>query len=158
MAANRHPRLTPELHRQIVAAIRAGGYPHVAAQAFGVGAAAWDEWLRRGMAPAARPLYRWFARDVQQAHAQARLRAEINVHGEAPRLWLQHGPGRDRADSPGWAGAVQPAAVTTTQINPLLQPELLDLVRTVRDLFADAPEAQQKVGRWAVEHGVRIAG
>src|SRR5438094_6168105 len=110
MAATRHTRLTLELHRQIVAAIRAGGYPHIAAQAFGVPAVVWDEWLRRGTAPAARPPYRWFARDVQQAHAQARLRAEIHVLGEAPKLWLEHGPGRDRADCPGWAGAVKPAA------------------------------------------------
>src|SRR5262245_59434222 len=51
---SRQPRLTLELHRQIAAAIRAGGFPHIAAQAFGVPAPVWDNWLRRGTARGAR--------------------------------------------------------------------------------------------------------
>jgi hypothetical protein len=140
---SRQPRLTLELHRQIAAAIRAGGFPHIAAQAFGVPAPVWDVWLRRGAARGAREPTRSLVQDVNQAHAQARLRAEINVHGEAPRIWLEHGPGRDRADCPGWAGTVQ-AAPAASERNPLLEPGTLEVIHIVQGLLAEFPEPRAK--------------
>jgi hypothetical protein len=147
---SRQPRLTLELHRQIAAAIRAGGFPHIAAQAFGVPAPVWDVWLRRGTARGAREPTRSLVQDVHQAHAQARLRAEINVHAEAPRIWLEHGPGRDRADCPGWAGAVQ-AAPTAAERNALCQSGTLEVIHIVQGLLREFPEPRAKFDRWVDE-------
>ena len=77
------PPLTDELARGILAAIRAGGFPHVAAAAYGVDAALWERWLRRGRRKHAREPYRSFARQVEQAQAQARLRAVLAPYPEA---------------------------------------------------------------------------
>ena len=78
MSAKRF-RLTPALRSQIVAGIRAGGYPHVAAEAWGVPKETFDDWLKRGVAADAREPYRSFAKEVRQAQAQARLRAEMAI-------------------------------------------------------------------------------
>ena len=40
--------LTPELQGRIVAFVRAGGYPHVAAEAAGVPRHVFERWLKRG--------------------------------------------------------------------------------------------------------------
>src|SRR5437762_13230908 len=88
-------RLTPQLRSQIVAGVRAGGYPHVAAEAWGVPRAIFDLWLERGQAKDGREPYASFARDVQTAYAQARLRAELAVFEDDPKVWLAHGPGRE---------------------------------------------------------------
>jgi len=147
---SRQSRLTLELHRQIAAAIRAGGFPHISAQAFGVPAPVWDVWLRRGTARGAREPARSLVQDVNQAHAQARLRAEINVHAEAPRIWLEHGPGRDRADCPGWAGAVE-AAPAAEEHNALLQSGTLEVIHIVQRLLNEFPEPRTRFDRWVDE-------
>jgi hypothetical protein len=149
-AMSRQPRLTLEMHRQIAAAIRAGGFPHIAAQAFGVPQPVWDVWLRRGTAPGAREPTRSLVQEVHQAHAQARLKAEISVHGEAPRIWLEHGPGRDRADCPGWAGAVQ-AAPAAGERNPLLEPGTLELIHYVKGLLDEFPEPRARFDQMLVQ-------
>ena len=46
---SRRIQLTPPIVKQIVAGIRAGAYPHVAAEAAGVPAATFADWLQRGM-------------------------------------------------------------------------------------------------------------
>ena len=100
--------LTPALQERIVASLRAGGYPTIAAQAWGVPPRVFRVWLRRG--ESAHPLepYRGFAIAVREAIAQARLRAEMTIFESQPRLWLQNGPGRETADTPGWTTAVKP--------------------------------------------------
>jgi len=147
---SKQPRLTLELHRQIAAAIRAGGFPHISAQAFGVPAPVWDVWLRRGTARGAREPTRSLVQDVHQAHAQARLRAEINVHAEAPRIWLQHGPGRDRADCPGWAGAVEAMPAAEEQ-NALLQSAALEVIHIVQEVLDEFPEPRTRFKQLADE-------
>ena len=87
--------LTPELQERIVAALRAGGFPEVAAQAWGVSPRTFRRWMRRGEVQEIEP-YRSFAAAVREAIAQARLRAEMDIFEElGPRIWLQHGPGRE---------------------------------------------------------------
>jgi hypothetical protein len=103
-------RLTPALEEQILGYIRAGGYPHVAAEAAGVSQDRFADWLERGRQPNAREPYRSFARHVSQAAAQARLKAEIEARDKDPRFWLRYGPGRETPDSPGWTGQVKPTA------------------------------------------------
>lgn len=92
---------TPEVHRSIVAAIRAGAYDWVAAEANGIDRTTFATWMRRGEREPVEP-YFTFRMDVRAARAQARLSAEIEVRKDAPFNWLRFGPGREREDSPGW--------------------------------------------------------
>ena len=136
------PTLTDEIARGILAAIRAGGFPHVAAAAYGVDAATWERWLRRGRGRHAREPYRSFARQVEAAHAQARLRAEMTVLEKDVRAWLKHGPGRDRPGQPGWAAVVRPAPAREPGGADLLRaPEVLQMLATLRTALAPYPEA-----------------
>lgn len=93
--------LTPETHRSIVAAIRAGSFDWVAAQANGVDKNTFMAWMRRGERERIEP-YLSFRNDVLAARAQARLSAEIEVRRDQPFNWLRFGPGREREDAPGW--------------------------------------------------------
>src|SRR3954449_11155033 len=101
-------RLNRGLQEQIVAAIRAGAFPHVAAQAFGVSRRTFEKWRRLGRCNEGDAEFFSFASAVSEAIAQARLRAEMEVFTEQPRIWLQHGPGRDASDCAGWTVAIKP--------------------------------------------------
>jgi hypothetical protein len=107
MARSRYV-LTAAVAHLIVSYVRAGGYPHVAAEAAGIPRAVFDDWLRRGALPAGRAVYRDFRHDVLQAHAQARLKAEVAMLEERPLDWLKSGPGKETADAPGWTGPARP--------------------------------------------------
>ena len=48
------PKLTDDITRGILAGIRAGGFPHVAAAAHGIDEALWERWMRRGRGKRAR--------------------------------------------------------------------------------------------------------
>ena len=89
------PRLTPELEKSILAAIRAGGFADVAAAAFGVSRGLFRKWLRWGQADK-KGGYRAFALHVAQAQAAARLTAEMQAHQKDPRMWLRRSGPRDR--------------------------------------------------------------
>jgi hypothetical protein len=77
----------------ILASIRAGGYPHVAAQAYGLSIERFRRWTRRGH----------MARCVHEAGARARLKAEMETYEADRRFWLRHGPGKETAQVPGWS-------------------------------------------------------
>src|SRR5580698_9687677 len=100
-------RLTPQLSKDIASSIRAGGYPHVAGEAWGVPKDVFDDWLKRGNQKNAWEPYRTFAIEVRQAFAQARLRAEAASYEKDPKLWLVHGPGRETEEQPGWSVPVK---------------------------------------------------
>ena len=93
--------LTPESHKAIVAAIRAGAYDWIAAEANGIDRETFKLWMRTGIRTKREP-YRSFVRDVRTARAQARLSAEIEVRKEQPFSWLRFGPGRERDGEAGW--------------------------------------------------------
>ena len=92
---------TPERHRSIVAAIRAGSFAWIAAEANGISRATFKRWMSEGARSKRGPL-RTFAADISQARAQARLSAELEVRRAEPFAWLRYGPGRERVDEPGW--------------------------------------------------------
>lgn len=98
----RKTKLTPEVHREIIEALRQGAYEWVAAEAAGISHTTFYRWLKDE-----RPLYRAFRDDVMRARAEARKRAEIKVYNESPFLWLRYGPGRSRRDAPGWTDSVE---------------------------------------------------
>ena len=93
--------LTPERHKAIVAAIRAGAFDWIAAEANGIDRATFKSWIRTGSRRKKEP-YLSFVRDVRAARAQARLSAEIEVRKDQPFSWLRFGPGREREGEAGW--------------------------------------------------------
>ena len=133
--------LTPEVEQQILASIRAGGYPHVAAAAWGVPAHVWAQWQRWATGKKARKRYRELFYKVEQAQGQARLRVELAALEVDPRFWLKHGPGREQPGNPGWAAMAKSAAPPRDESDPLVSPELLQLFATMRDVLSPFPEA-----------------
>ncbi len=93
--------LTPERHKAIVAAIRAGAFDWIAAEANGIDRETFKLWIRTGTRKKREP-YLSFVRDVWAARAQARLSAEIEVRKDQPFNWLRFGPGREREGEAGW--------------------------------------------------------
>jgi hypothetical protein len=144
----KEPTLTAEIARGILAAIRAGGFAHVAAAAYGVDLATWERWLRRGRRKQAREPYRSFVRKVEEAQGQARLRAEIHVMEKDVRAWLKHGPGREQPGKPGWTGLAKPTiAPPRPTAEFLASAEFLRFVATLRSVLADFPEALAAVAQ-----------
>jgi hypothetical protein len=142
------PTLTDELTRGILAGIRAGGFAHVAAAAYGIDASTWARWLRQGRGKRAVEPYRTLVLKVEQAQAQARLRAEIAMLEKDVRSWLKHGPGRDLPGKPGWAALVRAAPLPGRRAFDLLSsPEFLRLVATLRAVLAPYPEALAAVAQ-----------
>lgn len=137
-------RLTPAIEQAIVAYIRAGGFPHVAAEAAGVPREDFERWLQLGRAPGARKRYRDFAAAIAQAVAQARLGAEVSIRNDKPLDWLRSGPGRESADCTGWTGTVKPRLAGPA--GPLLlQPEVQTLLREVLETLQQFPEARAAI-------------
>src|SRR5262245_33430655 len=101
-------RLTPEIQREICAYIRAGGFAHVAAEAAGIPREVFDQWLQLGQREEKWTKYHEFHAAIRQSQAQARLTAEIAAFKKDPVTWLKQGPGREKADNPGWTTAVKP--------------------------------------------------
>ena len=93
--------LTPERHKAIVAAIRAGAFDWIAAEANGIDRETFKLWMRTGTRKKREP-YISFVRDVRAARAQARLSAELEVRKDQPFSWLRFGPGREREGEAGW--------------------------------------------------------
>ncbi|HEX9204146.1 MAG TPA: hypothetical protein VF964_09300 [Vicinamibacteria bacterium] len=97
--------LDEETSQTILAYIRAGAFDHVAAEAAGVPARTFYDWMTRGEGrhpsrPPTRQL-RAFAQAVRTARAEARVAAEVRVHRERPAYWLAHAA-RSKPDREGW--------------------------------------------------------
>lgn len=146
-------QLTPELLAQIVASIRSGGYGHVAAEAWGIPQAEFERWLARGESKGAQPPFSTLAAEVRAARAQARLRAETALLHDDARCWLEHGPGRETEDSLGWSMAVK-AAVPEARSNPLLQPNLLELLLALLEALGPYPEARAQAAQVLIDKKV----
>lgn len=101
----RRTKLTPETSQRICAAIRAGAFDWVAAEASGIGRSTFYQWIAFG--ESGRKPYREFVDNVREAQAQARTSAELEVRKTNPLAWLRLGPGRDRKGAPGWTEQVE---------------------------------------------------
>jgi hypothetical protein len=136
----------------ILAGIRAGGYPHVAAEAWGVPAKVFRRWLERGKDKKAPAWYRRLARAVRRAVGQARLLAETIVFKDDMHFWLRHGPGKEMPGSPGWSALAKPWTGThQSRENFLLSPEF-QAIRTLLDSTLEPfPEAHAAVVRGFAE-------
>lgn len=135
-------KLTPEVHAKICSFIRSGGDPHVAAEAAGVPATVFEEWLRIGQKRRARRVYRDFWREVEQARAEARLSAELKAFTSKPLDWLRCGPGKETPERPGWTGVARPAyQADASAANCLQTPEFQAFVQLLRRVLGPFPEA-----------------
>src|SRR5579862_2968236 len=104
---------TPQLEDSILAAIRAGSFPDVAAAAFGVPKRLFHKWRRQGSSADPES----FKHKVARAIATARLDAEIRTHEKDPKLWLRAGPGRETRDAAGWSAFVRAQAKSAQEVN-----------------------------------------
>jgi hypothetical protein len=127
----------------ILASIRTGGFPHVAAAAYGVPAARFARWLRRGQAKGGPTKYRRLYAQVTEAVARARLKAEIGLYQSDPRFWLRYGPGRETSAAPGWTAATRPVYQTDAQrAEGLASPEFQVMVAELLRALGPYPEAR----------------
>ncbi len=118
--AGRHSKLTPDVHREIVAFVRAGAFDWVAAEAAGVSKSTFYRWLQRGESDA-RGIYHEFWSDIRQARAQARVAAEAEVRRDNPLAWLRYGPGRARPEEPGWTDSHEVVTRSEGQSDPRME-------------------------------------
>jgi hypothetical protein len=104
---------TEEQARTITAYIRGGAFEHAAAQAAGVSARTFREWMARGEGrhPKRRstPPLRAFARQVNRAKAEARVGAEVRVYQNDPKYWLPRAA-RSTAELEGWTELIRDGA------------------------------------------------
>jgi hypothetical protein len=151
MPPTRHP-FREAAARQILAYLRQGAYPHVAAEAAGVPAEAYDEWIRKGNGPKVRAPYRHFASEVRKAQAQARLLAETEVWKADPKVWLGRGPGKETATRPGWTRETSPQNRDENRgINLLASPVWKGIWAAILKGLADFPEAKLAISRSLAE-------
>ena len=138
----------PTKGQMILAYLRQGGFPGVAADAAGVPGPIFDSWLRRGEERGAREPLRSFARAVRQAIAQARLLSELTVCKKEPKFWLCHGPGRETVENLGWTYPVRPS------VRPAAKDDSIDTCKFLCSWMMEAltpfPEARQKVAEMIV--------
>jgi hypothetical protein len=140
-------KLTPLLQQQICTYIRAGAFPHIAAEASGVSADDFALWLSKGLSTK-KGKYHSFACEVRKASAQARIAAEMQVWEQDPEKWLKHGPGKDKEGSEGWGQPPIPRVTEKNQqINVLLHPQMQGLFAALLQLLAPYPEARAAVAQ-----------
>ncbi|MBL8799670.1 MAG: hypothetical protein JNM56_37655 [Planctomycetia bacterium] len=144
----RRLKLDAKIQETICSFIRAGGFPHIAAEAAGVPRAVFESWLARGQRPEARGNYRSLFLAVEQARAQARLAAEIEVFKADPTAWLKSGPGKETETNPGWTTTVKPKITQDNRtVNLLLAPEMQGLFAAILQILAPYPEARTAVAQ-----------
>jgi hypothetical protein len=93
------------MQETIVTYIRGGATDYSAAEAAGISARTFYDWLARGEGrhPDRPPTPKLvaFAKAVCQAKAQARIGAEVRVYQERPAFWLAHAA-RTKPEREGW--------------------------------------------------------
>jgi hypothetical protein len=134
--------LTPERHKGIVAAIRAGAFDWIAAEANGIDRETFKLWMRTGAQSESEP-YLSFVRDVRAARAQARLSAEIEVRRDQPFNWLRFGPGREREGEAGWTESTE--IKHSGSIGVLYSQEWTFISVAIETALEDFPEAKLAV-------------
>lgn len=139
--------LSPAIRNTIISYIRAGAYAWVAAQAAGIHRATFWRWMQIGERHHERSkasVYRDFYYEVQQAQAEARAAAEIQVRRDRPETWLRYGPGRSRPGMPGWTAEPGINVQVTQQQAMIALGDLADdpAVREAERAFAEALRRQ----------------
>jgi hypothetical protein len=137
------------LQEKIVAFIRAGGYPNVAAEAAGLPREVFARWRARGRRRDAPLAYREFERAICEAEAHARLDTEVIVRKDKPLDWLKAGPGKDCADNPGWTNPGKPRTTSADGADlEALWAKLLHLLGRCAEKLQDFPQARAALAAW----------
>jgi hypothetical protein len=138
-------KLTAAVERDILAFVRAGSYPAVAAEAAGITQETFRHWMDLGAKRRATKRYRAFRAAVIQAAAQARVAEELAVYANDPKTWLTKGPGRETQDTPGWSGVVRPVVALTDNrsVNLLADPMASALLSMLLSALTPFPEARR---------------
>lgn len=142
------PKLTPTLQARICNWIRRGGYPQVAAEAAGIPRAVFESWMEKGSQSNSRKIYRELVQEVEKAHAEARLAAELKTYVEEPLIWLRTGPGKETLLSRGWttSASLRFSDVDLT-ISRLLHQETQELLQRLMKAFGDEPATRKKLAQ-----------
>ena len=85
-AAGRRTKLTPEVQKRILSAIRAGNYATVAAEYAGIRERTFYAWLQRGRGQDA-GIYRDFLEAVKSAEREAEVRAVAHIQSHMAGSW-----------------------------------------------------------------------
>ncbi len=102
-------KLSPEIERTILSFIEAGAWDYVAAEAAGIDARTFRDWMARGegrhRSRSTTPRLVAFAKAVREARARARASREIEVARNEPKFWLSH-QARSKPGREGWTEPV----------------------------------------------------
>ena len=138
----------PQVYKALLARIRMGAFPHVAAQSLGISNHAFNSWMRKGEATY-RGWYRRFYQDVIQAASEARLVREIHVAQHDPLSWLKLGPGKTTKEQEGWTERKLTDTQITQEVNITevqKQESMSDAMQVLKDLgFIQFTEEGQQV-------------
>jgi hypothetical protein len=145
-------QLTAAVQQNIVAFIRAGGFPHVAAEAAGIPHEVFEQWRRQGEGSRAAKKYSDFALAIRQAVAQARLGAELSVRESKPLDWLRNGPGRETPERSGWTSLARPRSATAPATPLLLDPDAQALLANLLHALEAHPEARAAVAAFVTRN------
>ena len=156
LMSRKSPLLTAEVEKIIVAYVRAGGYPHVAAEAAGIPREVFEEWLRQGEGERPLKKYQQFVEALRKAEAQARLNAEVAAFKDKPMDWLKAGPGKETPAKAGWSALAKPRAGAAKETPLLMRPDVQSFLRALLQALEPHPEARAAVA--AVLAGMRERG
>ena len=129
---------TPEITQMISSYLQAGGTPEVAAQAAGISEQTFNQWVAKGKTTRAPKAFKAFYRAVEQAHAQARLRAEIAAFNDKPLEWLKSGPCKGEVEWGKRASGKKPVVDPLPQIHTQ---KFLQLLLKVLQAYPEARKA-----------------
>lgn len=135
----RRVRLTAKVRQGVCDAIANGSWDWVAAAAFGIPKKDFRALVKR---------FPVFAREVEAAGAQSRVRQETTIAKTDPVRWARYGPGRERPDAPGWGASTTVETTNHTTVDHrvsvdlarLTTEELREYVRLTAKLKDDAPQ------------------
>ena len=134
--------LTAQFQRDLCAFIRAGAYPHVAAEALGIPYRVFTHWLRRGNARDGPQTLRDLADAVRRAAAEARVTAEHEVRKDDALDWLKFGLGKERPGRPGWSNPAPANPETTADKPGTMDPRLRKMLPNLLDALGPFSEAR----------------
>lgn len=132
---------TPEITHTITSYLQAGGTPEIAAQAAGVSEQTFNRWIARGKTTRAPKVLKAFYKAVEQAHAQARLRAEIAAFNDKPLEWLKNGPCKGGIE---WGKKGTGKKTEADELPQFHTQKFLQLLMRVLDAFPEARKAVAK--------------
>lgn len=156
--AGRPTVLDGQVFGKLLESLRGGAFDWVAAEGAGISRSTFYRWMARG--DQGDGSYVVFAREVRQAKAQARMRAEGRVLEQNPLSWLRLGPGRERRGEPGWTGEAKaqvdtPPEERAAEAGSTLADELEQMLQDLEDEEQDEGGAGERESGGA---GERVSG